>query len=233
MTEWLIRLRGKKSDLVYLCTLSLSYGRVVEEDGGFSLRSIHFDSLTDVNDVFQRATNFLDVINGAAKLRYPNLQAVRANGVTRIEEDGKRTQVIMVPGIESEAGVGILTVVSDDSTSSKQPSIPELWVEIAEKDTSVDKALLLYGNLEHNWRNLYMVLEVVEEDVGGKKALINKDWVSGNKIKLFKRTANSYHSLGPDARHSTNREPPPNPMSIQEARSLIRNILLKWLPSKY
>ncbi len=234
MTEWQVRLKGEKSDLEYLCTLSSLNWSVTEQEGEYYLKSTRFNSLTDAHDVLGAATNILDFINGVAKLKFENFQAAKVGGITRVEEDGKHTQFIMPSGIPSAVRFGRPTVViSDGAELSQRPGLQgeALWIEIAEKDESVDRAFALYG-LDHDWTNLYKLLETIEYDVGGERALMNKLWAQSSKIKLFKQTANSFHAVGREARHGRKYEAPRNPMSLNEAQSFIRNIFHEWLCSK-
>jgi hypothetical protein len=105
---------------------------------------------------------------------------------------------------------------------------------LAYKDPHVEKALDLWGSLEHNWRNLYLVLEVMEDTAGGSKALLAQAWLPDkNGIELFKRTANTWRALGPDARHATEQfKLPPKPMALPDARILIRRTLQAWLQQR-
>jgi hypothetical protein len=125
-------------------------------------------------------------------------------------------------------------VIDSDGQETVQTAPPfESWIHLAKQDELVERALILYANLPHNWRNLFIILEIIEDDFGGEKGLKSKGWVSGNMITLFKRTANSYMAIGREARHgSTKKQPPVKPMGLQEAQSLVRNILFKWLSSK-
>ena len=101
------------------------------------------------------------------------------------------------------------------------------------KDDMVAKALTLYGTLNHNWKNLYMVLEIIEDDAGGEAGLIETAWISRGKLKTFKHTANSFRAVGREARHATAKPNPPSvPMSLREAQELIKSVLKEWLRSK-
>jgi hypothetical protein len=96
----------------------------------------------------------------------------------------------------------------------------------AETNDALERALLIYGALEHNWRSLYMVLEAIEDGNGGEKGLIAKNFVPQGEIKKFKGTANSYRAIRLDARHgSTSTGSPAARTGLMEARALIRNLL--------
>lgn len=235
MTEWLVELKGDTAELEYLCSLSPPKWRVTEQGGRYYLRCAVFDSSMDARNVLADASRILDVMNGVGRLVLQKFEGAKVHGINRIEENGRQTQFIMPSSIPSAERLGIPAVTVPSGQESSQPfSIPgSKWIEIAEKDLSADKALALYGGLEHNWRNLYMVLEVVEGDVGGENGLLSKGWAHKAKIKLFKRTANSFLKLGYQARHATAKYKAPRiPMSLDDAQSLIKNILTNWLCSK-
>jgi hypothetical protein len=236
MAQWLAELKGDKADLEYLCKLSSQRWRMIEQGGRYYLESADLDSSMDARDVLENASGTLDVMNGLARLVYRNFEGSKVSGISRVEKNGKPpTQFIMPSGIRSAARFGTVTIIEPSGQEpSQRPSIPGAkWIEIAEKDRLAARALALYGGRAHNWVNLYMVLEVVEDDVGGEKGLIGKRWAQKGKIKLFKRTADNFLSLGYEARHATEKYEAPNkPISLGDAESLIRNILERWLCSK-
>ena len=234
MPEWLVILKGEKTDLEYLCTLHSSEWSVKEENGNCYLKCTGFDQKIDARSVLEYATQILDVTNGIMKLAYPNMKPIRAEQVIQIKENGKHTQFILPPSIPSEERVFIPRVFSsDDSKCLQGRNVMESWIDVAERDELVNRALTLYGALEHNWKNLYMVLEVIEQDVGGKRALLQTLWAKGYETKLFKQTANNFTIIGREARHGHDKcKPPKNPMTLPEAQTLVRNILLKWIRSK-
>ena len=228
MLEWLVELEGDRAELEYLPRMSFKTWRPTEQCGKYYLKSAEFDSSADARDVREDASRTLNVMNGLAKVMFGNFRGARVRGITRVDETGKQTQFIMPSGVPSAEKVGIPTVVTSSEQEPPQPpaSPGAKWLEIAEKDESVARALELYGRLEPNWIDLYKVLEVVEEDVTGEESLMAKNWVEKSKIKRFKHTANWM-------RHPpTKYKSPKTPMSLDDARSLIRNILEAWLGSK-
>jgi hypothetical protein len=238
MAEWLVGLKGDKAELEYLCKLSSQSWIVIEEDGTYYLKSTRFNAVADAFNVRADASKIIDSMNGVARLVFHKFDGAKVGGIIRVESNGKPpTQYLMPSGILSAERVGIpATTVSGFGQKASQPfSIPELrWIEVAQKDMQVNKALALYGRLEPNWRNLYMVLETIEDDVGGEIELTKKGLAPEGKIKLFKRTANNFLVLGHEARHSTERfKTPPKPMPLEEAQSLIKRILKKWLSLKH
>jgi hypothetical protein len=69
--------------------------------------------------------------------------------------------------------------------------------------------------------------------VGNEEAIIRNGWATKGALGRFRQTAQSKAAVGDLARHAANKfKPPSQPMSIQEAESLLRGIILSWLSSK-
>lgn len=91
----------------------------------------------------------------------------------------------------------------------------------------------LYFFREGTWDNLYKVYEIIRDDTGSEQAIIKKSWGSKPELHRFTQTVQSSEALGNDARHASKRyKPPAQPMSLSEAKSLIRGILMNWMQTK-
>jgi hypothetical protein len=85
----------------------------------------------------------------------------------------------------------------------------------------------------NEWANLYRTFEVLKDRFGGDKAIIEHLRVcSKNDIERFTRTVNHQEAIGAFSRHARlNHQPPPNPLSFEEAVSFIMTLLKAWLDS--
>ena len=91
----------------------------------------------------------------------------------------------------------------------------------------------MLGADAHDWVGLYRLYEVIEADVGGEDKIVKAGWTTKKAIGRFTRTANSPDAIGDAARHGKQSgEPPPNPMDLSEAISLVKVILHNWLRTK-
>lgn len=237
MTPWIIELGGERFDLRELLRLNSSPDLCfAEEDGRFYLRAEEFNSYTDAGEVLNRGLEILRFINGIAQIEIQNWENVHVIGVARDEPDGKRTQFLFpLPMRGRSRSSASATVIRADGTvdDSTQKSTFESFLEIARKDADVEKALRIYGSREHSWSNLYVIYEIIEADVGGKKVIAGNGWISNAKIEKFKRTANSVTAAGDDARHGKElADPPPSPMLLSEAESMVEELLRWWLLTK-
>jgi len=235
MAEWLVELKGDKAELEYLSKLpSLQRWKVTEQGGKYYLKYIALESPTDVYDVLADASSIIDIMNGVTRLVFRSSQGAKVTGISQVEKNGKPpTQYIMLPFIPSEERFGIPAIRTGQELPEEASTPGSKWIKLAQEDEQVTKALELYGGLQPNWKNLYMVLEAIEDDVCGEGRLLKNNWAPEAQIRLFKQTANNFLALGREARHGTKTfKPPKKPMSLEEAQSLIKNILRKWLYSK-
>jgi hypothetical protein len=106
-------------------------------------------------------------------------------------------------------------------------------VSVASSDEQVQRALRLFGAGDRDWRELYKVLEVIEADVGGPRAIDIAGWADEATLRRFKHTANSLGALGDGARHAAETtQPPQNPMPLEDATAMVRDVLRSWIESK-
>jgi len=98
MPKWLVKLKGEKFDLEDLSSLPrLSELSVIEEDGSYFLQSSEFDSLTSADEGLKRGIELIEILNGAAKLNRDNFHDVAEDGVTHVEDDGRRLLHLSCP----------------------------------------------------------------------------------------------------------------------------------------
>lgn len=238
MTEWLVRLQGEKFNLeeasIRLCRGDLE---LREEDGSYYLTSTEFDSMTDSSQVLERAKELLRIVNPALKLYVGDYQPVAVDGlVIRVGEDGKWHRCFHAAGTLTSRGRlrAVGTVVRPEGTA--QPPAPPAdpvgsLIAIGLRDEKVALALRLMG--DPRLVKLYNVLEVIESDVGGERALLDTGWAPKGEIKRFKRTVNSMLAVGEDARHGKEFQPPERRMSPPEAERLLWRILRSWVETTY
>ena len=99
-----------------------------------------------------------------------------------------------------------------------------------EVDPIVRQILRLVGSTDESFRQLYVILEILERASGGSRALAEKKWKPRKDFRRFRRTANSSSILGDDARHGTEiTAPPRDPMGLEEGQAFIRELVTSWL----
>jgi len=234
MPKWLVRLKGERFDLEdfpkLLCSPEV---RVVEENGSFYLESSEFNSLTLAEEVRERGRALIKLINGVSKFNRNNFLNISEDGVTRLEDDGKRHSYVFLEGtakIRTKVSAQLTVIAADGSEKvSTQPSALESLLEVAQKYNVVADALSFYR--EDTWSSLYKAYEIIRDNVGDK--IIKNGWSVKSDISRFTQTAQSRAALGDSARHASKKyKPPAQPTTLLEARALIKAILSRWVSSK-
>lgn len=233
--EWIVQIAGEKFDLQELSKSLTSPELCIAQEGeAFVLKSTDFNLLKDADTVRNKASEIINLINGAVKLAIGMQKPLTVDHVIKINDNGTRKSFISV----SILGVGRVSVSM--SVTAEEGTIEEIhqadpipsWVEIGRNDANVAKVLRLWGVGPHDWVSLYRIYEIVESDVGGFSYIVNMGWATKTGIKRFKHTANSPGAIGDKARHGKYIPPPKSPMTFSEAKSLIETILHNWIRLK-
>lgn len=229
MSEWWVHLEGDDSDLAYLsATLTSPDFAIQRKNGHFYLRSNHLDTLEDARKVKAAANVKLRSLNGLTRLRVHTIRPITVGNLERVDNEG-RTHYIM---LTEPGALALSRATALGGRDTARDPLPALLM-LPETDTVVAHALWLYGIAEQPWKDLYPIYECIKSDLGGKKSLQEKGWVSGNQIERFTRTANHPEASGEGSRHGASpKEPLPNPMTEDEAWAFIRSLLSQWLEFK-
>lgn len=238
--RWQVRLGGETPDLESLVEALSGTTNVVADHAGYVLESAEFDGLSEPAAVSARAAALLDAVNGLGRAYLDDFRGVRFAGVERVDEAGRSTAYDWAT-VSGRAVISAVEqiVAADGSVVEpefrERPPVPNLdaALKTAVADPAVAKALRLYAGADRDWRLLYVILELILDEVGGAKAIADAGWASASEIRLFKHTANSPSALGDDARHGAeSTAPPPKPMSLTQARQLVERVLRGWLAAK-
>lgn len=234
--EWLVEMQGDKSDLQDLGKSLSSPELCITKDGdNFVLKSTRFERFTNVDDVRSMACELLSLINGAAKLALDMRERLTIRAIVRVKDDDTRSTFICLSNditVRGSIGVSIVSPTGVVEEIHQADPIPD-WVRIGQQDEKVFKVLQLLGSMSDDWVNLYRMLEIVQEDVGGIKKIQDEGWATKRAVRLFKHTSQSPDAIGDKARHGVQEgEPPTVPMPLSEARSLIKTIIHNWLRLK-
>ena len=236
MPKWLVRLKGERFDLEDFPKLLRSPEvRVVEENGSFYLQSSEFNSLTSAEEVRERGRALIKLINGVAKFNRDNFLGISEDVITRVEDDGKRRNYVFLEGtatIRTKISAQLTAIAANGSEKvATQLSALESLLEVAQKYNVVADALSFYR--DDTWISLYKAYEIIRDDVDGKHQIIKNSWSVDSDINRFTQTAQSRAALGDSARHASKKyKPPAQPMTLLEARVLIKTILSRWVSSK-
>jgi hypothetical protein len=228
--RWFARLQGHQSDLEALAELlqsgSINVSRR-EDDGYWYVWGSVFAGLEDSSAVRKRGLEVVETLNGVGALY--GIQKVSARDVVEVTKAGVRKNTIAVAElITARSRVRAVAVVSGPDGKPKENENARAFrqiLQLARTDERVWDALHFLAQ-QQNWSNLYKVFEIIGDDVGEQV----HDLADRKKLGAFKATAQSRKLLGDEARHASEKCPEPhNPISLEEARQLIRQLVGNWL----
>lgn len=236
-THWEVVVDGTDADLTLLVNL------VERSDIQFSrqgdqviLRANSFERFSEAVEVKAEAERILTSLSGSVSLRLSMMLRLRAGTICRIGPGYRRESHafanvaiartrVMPPRVTVTREDGLEDVMSPQSEVDR-------ILDVALRDPIVERVLRLRSNPRRDWSDLYRIYEIVEHDVG-KRTIIRNGWASDNELTRFARSASSVTVAGDTARHGVERQdPPPRPLTLAEANSLIDRILEKWLSTK-
>lgn len=234
IAAWILPIQGDNYDLEELpIYLEGSKIAVIKNDEGYFLRlSVDITGPT-YDQVLELAREYIEVINGAAKVLIRSHRAVELSdsGYFGIDDSGRKwITVLPVQGGELRMKGGHATITINGNISpDERLGAMSPYVELAKNFPAKRDALILIGRRFPTWAELYVVYELVEKDVGRRK-LNNSNWISIADAQLFRKTACSYAVLGRNSRHGNQTSiPPPNPMTHTRAIEIMRELVRHWV----
>jgi hypothetical protein len=235
--KWEVDIIGDPADLRMLSeAMRGGDTSICEREGAFVLRSTQFDSFQDANDVRAHTQEIVTFLSGYSRLVLGAHKPIKMGSVVMVRDDGTKNVFVQLEPLTIRARVSLASVSvtrADGTVEHYGPadSVKD-WLEAAGQDPAVAKALRLRNADGLSWVELYRIYEVVEGDVG-RSHIVASGWVKDSEIRRFKHTANSVGACGDQARHGKeSTQPPKNPMSLSQAKSLIDRLLKAWIGSK-
>jgi hypothetical protein len=233
--ERMFRLTGERVDLEALTHLFRKGPALVKKIGeNYCMELAEWKEAGDDQDALAAADTALARMHAVALMTDARFRPSKIFGiVTKDPTTGELRTGVPLKG-HSEARVIAhselrLTPPDVSAKSSETPTMGESLLLKAESNDALERALHLYGSLKHAWRELYMVLEAIEDGNGGERRLVSSGLSTEPQIKNFKATANSYRALGLEARHgSTTSGVDQVRMTLKEAQAFIRELLNAW-----
>jgi hypothetical protein len=128
-----------------------------------------------------------------------------------------------------EDDIGLKYTIQEDNINRYKYEKILIDKILSKKNTDGVLMKILQSLFEYDldWVNLYRILELIESQ---KIDIVKKNWISRAERELFKWTANSPEILGIKSRHGKQtHKSPENPMTIFQARYLIKNLIIKYI----
>jgi hypothetical protein len=199
--------------------------------------------------VHQRGERLVEMLTGVGLLKFGTFRPLEAGAVRGGGPAGE--------GVTVFPGMAVLYMPSNallaflDYSLSRPPvmnitvgaivaGLPpvERWGVLEDPDVQEALRLLPQAARNEDWRLLYVVYEIIEDDHAGQLSRVARQ-LGGTtvpertrcdqEIRRFRDTANSRRALGSQARHGHDAPAPAKPMTFPEALSLVQGLLLAWV----
>jgi hypothetical protein len=235
MIKWRVELSGDNYNLAELSkSFSSEKQMISKESERYFLSSSNFNEISDADIIHRKSEIIVGLINGGSKVIECLKKPITVGSIESFDDSGKKNVYIYAStALSFSAAVRpTLTINGIEQESLIYKNLP-IWIMLAAHNENVAKVFkyLEIGNDDIDI--LYKIYEIIEDDVGGEKVITENKWASSNKIGLFRRTANSPDAIGIKARHGVQKNQPPlKPMSLNESKSFISQLLKYWLDSK-
>lgn len=236
MKEWIVRLRGLPTQLQDLAKVFKSGNILIYENKeNFYLKSPVLNGFLSVHDVLPIAYNLVELLNNALFLYFENFDTIEFASLVRMNDDGSHQNHIFLSSkatAKSRTGLAILTLIDENGNTIPDTTPHEITtiLDILTQYPNVADALHFFR--ECDWVNLYKVYEVVRDDLT-EAVIIQQGWATKKQLGRFTQTAQSRDTLGDKARHASRKyKPHLEPMSLSEAKGLIKHLLIHWVQSK-
>ncbi|MFT4266911.1 MAG: hypothetical protein QM586_06790 [Xenophilus sp.] len=193
----------------------------------------------DAEEVHAAAAVTARQLSGVLRIALRSVHPVRIGGVQRRLEGGRRYIYVSIHAearASAEFHAETLIRGEDGQWIVLPPAPPDtvLFMMLACTDSTVAKAMRFVTEPDADaWTGLFRLFELIAHDLYARKTSIEaKGWASKTMQKRFEHTANS-SAAGDASRHGYEDRPPPgNPMSIENARSFVQQILHAWMADK-
>lgn len=230
--KWQVDLIGNKDDLEDLSSIfSSSDPRIIRNGDGYLLESSLFTHCLDDKSVKEETDKLLTAINAIKVLKLHSSKpitrgAIFADNINGIHTVFLETTVTAVASIRIE----VIAFNPDGTRFSGTPDNHEKsWVSLR-TNNRVQRVFEIVTHNYNSFIELYKIIEIIREDEFTPVLRSGKFY---EEINQFKETAESYDAIGKDARHAHSKfKKPTNPMTLDQAKELVKKILYLWLDSK-
>jgi hypothetical protein len=227
---WRLRLKGHPLDLDRLSDQfradDLRVHRVGEH---WFLETTELDEVRqDSVSVFERGTEILAKMNGAARLLDPAYEPVETDG-TMYDPGG--APHVLVFGQTAFGRGHARNARGRDTPDDVVPPAQEAY-DVAKTNQAAAAVLRLLGQGSQDWVNLYRILDYIGHDCGGKAKIVDLGLATKDDLDRFGASANRVEVSGDGARHGPlTGAPPTRTMTLPEGQRFVVSVVEHWIHS--
>lgn len=227
MKIWEVKLKGNTKLLEKLSKEYCSEEMNIElSNGDYYLQSSYLNELSDNQSVYEKSIKLIGYLNTSLKLSSLRINTISSDGFWLSEDNGKRVYKFnSIYNVEAN----IMSVVYGKT------SPPAKWYKLWDQFENVRYVFRLYNSeIQLDWFSLYKIYETIRDDP--RSASDGKEnielWTSVEANSTFFKTANWYRHSDYGRNKKTQNTRPINEISISQANSFIRDLIINWLNFK-
>ena len=240
LPRWEAELRGDDRDLSHLALHFFCEDWRIYKDAETAQTLMVLDEFpanADESDVFSSASAKARVLAGVLRVARQSRRSLSVGSVMLRQFSGttrKHATMHVKVGMAVEFHADILRR-DERGQLVLVPPTPPISVKLAalaKVDPVVAKLMRLSVAPDaESWTGLYRIAEVIEGD--NWRTMVEKGWIRREQRERFRRTANS-PQVGDASRHGYDgkSEPPPEPMTLEEACEYVEALIRAWLAEK-
>lgn len=241
--KWKVFLNGYLNDLRELCEFFRS-GKicVFKEEERYFLYCDKFENKETGAEVKNLADKLIRNINGITILKKIIHQPIELDFIQMNLKNGKKKNFKYLTAkvvITTKTSANLQGFNKEGKEIIGKPTHNLITEYVAKSldNEEVNKLFDIILKEKYKWQKLYPILELIQDDLGGKQdeQIVKKGWASKKELRRFRDTSNNPDVIGLDSRHIKKRKGKPSkdkPMQLSEAENFINRIANYWLNEK-
>jgi hypothetical protein len=233
---WAVHLIGDPADLETWADLLPEAGNpsILCRESRFATKNFYLPvprlaEAKERSDLHGIADEAVEQLNGLIMIA-ADADPVRAGTVVFFRADGKTDQYVKAEGIRLRLRMGRPKILINGVEPELCSTNVQVWWQLAVGDDLLMDACRFFASAAHlggsQWFDLYKAYEVLERFIGGRQRFWQRGWVDRTQDDLFYKAANYYRHTHVKASR------PETPMSLDDGRGFIRQLIQKALYTK-
>ncbi|MEN6605568.1 MAG: hypothetical protein ABFD86_24410, partial [Bryobacteraceae bacterium] len=212
----------------------VEYGPDHEGNSRLFLTDRRIDEQGGEDAIWKWVDEELPRIGAAIAVQFPEFVLPQCRCIVDLQSVGGRIDVI-TPLFKTKV-IGrvdlppLYALLKDTSGTLLTPFLDKCEIDADFREAVMYCGQALRIDAENPWAALYRTYEVVADRFGNDNELTSVlNFCSKNELDRVKRTLNHQEAIGAFSRHARlNYQPPPNPMSFEEARDFALGLVRSW-----
>ncbi len=230
--KWAVRLIVDKYDIKELKKMMKPPKTDINKvDNNYFFISNEFNKMNNSEEILKTAEEHIIYIKSLFKIYNDKNLEISVDMVVNLENPKNKVYYLFVKDYGTVTDKVKIGSINKHEKLIRQDNIQDDEIkeafQLTFEDEEIQKILKLVDHQGlDDWSNLYKIFEIIESNVEP----IKLGCITKKEINRFKHTANHPKAIGNDARHGYMKsKPPENPMKLEEAKRLIKDLIKRWI----